>query len=146
MKMNRKSQVGASMITWMAGIGLFVLMTSGVVKVVPLYIEFNSVKVLMKTIASEPDIKNADKRQIKRKIAKHLDINNLSRLEKSISESGGKKSGKKGPFKIAKLKKGNKRKLSVEYSATASWISNLSFLVNFKHSVILGEPDNTTGQ
>jgi len=135
------------MVTWMIGAGFAILIASAVVKVAPYYVEFNSVKSLMKNIASEPGIKNADKRQVNKKIEKYLQLNNLRSLEDSYYGSRSKGSGKKNPFKITKLKKGNKRKkLSVEYPVVTNWFYNLSFLIDFKHSVVLGEPDNTTGK
>lgn len=147
MRINRKKQVGATMVAWMIGAGLGILIASAVIKVAPYYVEFNSVKGIMKNIASEPGIKNADKRQINSKIEKHLNLNNLRSLEDSFYGSRDKSSGKKNPFKITKLKKGNKRKkLTVEYPVKTNWVSNLSFLIDFKHSVVLGEPDNTTGK
>ncbi len=147
MRINRKKQVGATMVAWMIGAGFGILAGSAVIKVAPIYMEFNSVKGMMKTIASEPGIKNADKRQVNRKIEKFLSLNNMRSLEDSFYGSRDKSSGKKNPFKVTKLKKGNKRqKLSVEYPVVTNWFSNLSFLMDFKHSVVLGEPDNTTGK
>jgi len=134
------------MVAWMIGAGFGILAASAVIKVVPFYMEFNSVKSMMKSIASEPGIKNADKRQVSRKIERFLNTNNLYGLEESYYSSKKKGSGKKNPFKMTKLKKGNKRqKLSVEYPIVTNWVGNLSFLMDFKHSVVLGEPDNTTG-
>ena len=147
MRINRKKQAGATMVAWMIGAGFGILAASAVIKVAPYYMEFNSVKSLMKNIASEPGIKNADKRHINAKIEKYLNLNNLRSLEDSYYGSRKKGSGKKNPFKVTKLKKGKKRqKLSVEYPVVTKWFSNLSFLMDFKHSVILGEPDNTTGK
>ena len=147
MRINRKKQVGATMVAWMIGAGFGILSASAVIKVAPFYMEFNSVKSLMKNIASEPGIKNADKSQINRKIENYLNLNNLRSLEDSYYGSRDKKSGKKNPFKVTKLKKGNKRqKLSVQYPVVTNWVGNLSFLIDFKHSVVLGEPDNKTGK
>ena len=147
MSINRRKQAGATMVAWMIGAGFGILAASAVIKVAPFYMEFNSVKGLMKNIASEPGIKNADKHQINRKIENYLNLNNLRSLEDSYYGSRNKGSGKKNPFKVTKLKKGNKRqKLSVEYPVVTKWFANLSFLIDFKHSVVLGEPDNTTGK
>lgn len=147
MKINRKKQVGATMVAWMIGAGFGILIASAVVKVAPFYVEFNSVKSLMEKIASEPGIKNADKRQINQKIERYLNLNNLRRLEDSYYGSSDKKSRKKNPFKVTKLKKGSKRKkLSVEYPVVTNWFANLSFLMDFKHYVVLGEPDYTSGE
>ena len=145
MKMNKKRQQGATMITWLIVAGLGILMASAVVKVAPYYIEFNNVKGLMKNIAGSPNIKTAGMRQINNKIEKHLNINNLYALEKAYYASktrsaDGRKS--KNPFKLTKIKKSkDKRKLTVAYDVPVPWIGNLAFLIKFKHSVILGEPD-----
>ena len=147
MRINRRKQAGATMVAWMIGAGFAILTASAVIKVAPFYVEFNSVKGLMKNIASEPGFKNADKRQINSKIEKYLNLNNLRSLEDSYYGSKNRGSAKKNPFEITKLKKGNKRqKLSVEYPVVTKWFANLSFLMDFKHSVILGKPDNTTGK
>ena len=144
MKINKKSQQGATMISWLMGIGLVVLIASGVVKVAPYYIEFNSVKGLMKNIAGEAGIKKAGIRQINKKISKYLNVNNLSALEdafynsKSSAQSGKKT---KNPFTLSRLRKQNKRILTVEYDVPQPWLGNLSFLMNFKHAVVLGYPD-----
>ena len=147
MKINRKKQAGATLVTWMIVAGFGILAASAVVKVAPYYVEFNSVKGLMKRIASEPGIKNADTRQINSKIEKYLNLNNLRSLEDSYYGSRGQNPKTKNPFKVTKLKKGEKRqKLTVEYPVKTKWIGNLSFLIDFKHSVVLGEPDNKTGK
>ena len=147
MKINRKKQAGATLISWMIVGGLGILAASAVIKVAPYYVEFNSVKGLMKNIASEPGIKNADVRQINSKIERYLNLNNLRSLEDSYYGSRGPNPKTKNPFKVTKLKKGEKRqKLTVEYPVKTSWIGNLSFLIDFKHSVVLGEPDNKTGK
>jgi len=147
MKINRKKQRGATLVAWMLGAGFGILAASAVVKVAPYYVEFNSVKGMMKNIASEPGIQRADKRRIYAKVEKYLNLNNLRSLEDSYYGSKQKGSGVKNPFKVSKLKKGNNRKkLSVEYEVKTNWIKNLNFLIDFKHSVVLGEPDNKTGK
>ncbi len=147
MKINRKKQRGATLISWMIVAGLGILAASAVVKVAPYYVEFNSVKGFMKSIASEAGIKNADKRQINQKIERYLTVNNLRSLEASYYGSRGQNPKTKNPFTVTKLKNGNQRKkLSVEYPVKTKWIGNLSFLIEFKHSVVLGDPDNKTGK
>ena len=147
MTINKNKQRGATMASWLIGAGVAILLASAVVKVAPYYVEFNSVKGLMKNIASEPGIKNADKRVIYSKVEKYLNLNNLRSLEDSYYGSRDKSKRIKNPFTISKLKKGNKRKkLTVEYPVKTNWFYNLNFLIDFKHSVVLGEPDNKTGK
>jgi len=101
---------------------------------------------MMKEIAGESGIKTANKHTINSKVAKYLNVNNLYGLEKVFYAS--KNDPKiKNPFQIERIKKGNNRKkLVVNYPVETPWISNLSFLIKFEHSVILGEPDNISGQ
>lgn len=143
--MNRKKQRGATLVTWMFIAGFGILAASAVVKVAPYYVEFNSVKGLMKTIASESGIERANMRQIDKKIEKQLNVNSLYALEQAYynSRPGTRKSEKtKNPFTLKKLRKGkNKRVLTVKYDVPEPWIGNLNFLIKFQHSVLLGEPD-----
>jgi len=145
MKINKRKQRGATLVSWLIVAGFGILTASAVVKVAPYYIEFNTVKGFMKRIAAEPGIKKASTRQINMKIEKHLQVNNLRGLEASYYSSGrydqskGKK--KEKPFKIYRLKKGNNRKLTVVYEVPQPWVANLSFLIDFRHAVVLGEPE-----
>ena len=145
MKINKRKQRGATLISWLIAAGFGILIVSAVLKVAPYYMEFNTVKNFMTNIASEPGIKRASPRQISAKIEKYLSINNLRGLEESYYSSGkydqsrGKKHKK--PFKVMRMKKGKNRKLTVEYTVPQPWIANLSFLIDFRHAVVLGEPD-----
>ncbi|MEE9445493.1 MAG: DUF4845 domain-containing protein [Cocleimonas sp.] len=147
MKTNRKKQQGATFITWLVVAGFMILVASAVVKVAPYYIEFNSVKSMMKDIAGESGIKTANKHQINSKVAKYLNVNNLRGLEKVFYASKSRDGKTENPFSIVRLKKGdNRKKLTVNYPVETPWISNLSFLIKFEHAVVLGEPDNISGR
>jgi len=144
MKINHKKQRGATLITWLIVAGIGILLASAVVKVAPYYVEFNSVKGMMKRIAAEPGVKKANMRQIKSKIEKYLDINNFRALEYAYynSRKGTVNNKTKNPFSLKKMRKGKNRKmLTVSYDVPEPWIGNLNFLIRFKHSVVLGEPD-----
>lgn len=144
MKINRNKQKGATLVSWLLAAGLGILIASAVVKVAPYYVEFNNVKGLMTTIAGSSGIKKANMRQIDSKIEKHLNVNALYALEDAYYNSRPGTSAKKktkNPFTLSKIKKGNKRVLTVRYDVPKPWIGNLNFLIKFKHSVILGEPD-----
>ena len=137
---NLKKQGGATFITWMIVAGFAILIASAVIKVAPYYIQDYNVQKFMNNIASEPNAKKMSKRQIFRKVEKHLDINNLYGLENAYYASRGKGNKKSNPFSLKKLKRGNNRQqLSVHYQVPVKWIGNLSFLIDFKHSVVMGE-------
>lgn len=140
--MNKKKQHGATLISWLLVAGLGILIASAVVKVAPYYVEFNSVKSMMKKIASSPKAKKANKRQINRMIEDYLNVNSLYALERAYTFSKDKEKRVKNPFTLAKLRKGNNRRaLTVNYDVPQPWIGNLNFLIKFNHSVVLGEPD-----
>ena len=142
MKINKSKQRGATLISWLVVAGLGIVAASGVIKVAPYYMEFQNVKKLMTSIASEPGIKKANMRLVNTKIEKQLNVNGLHALESAYYASRHKGSKTKKPFTIKRLKKGNnKRMLKVEYDVPQPWIGNLSFLINFRHAVILGSPD-----
>ena len=144
MKKNRKSQRGATFISWLMAAGLVVLVASAVIKVAPYYVEFNTVQGLMKSIASEPGMKKANMRMINSKIEKFLNVNSLYALEHAYynSKPGTRPSEKtKNPFTLTRLKKSGKRILTVKYDVPEPWIRNLWFLIKFKHAVVLGYPD-----
>ena len=145
----KKKQQGATMITWLIVAAFFGLTASAVVKVAPYYIEFNSVKSMMKNIAGTANIEKANMRIINTKIEKHLTVNSLYALEKLYyaSKNRSTPTKTKRPFVITRIKKTkNKRKLTVNYDVPVPWIGNLSFLVKFKHSVMLGEPETVINE
>jgi Tfp pilus assembly major pilin PilA len=144
MKINKRKQRGATLVSWLIVASLGVVAASAVVKVAPYYIEFNSVKGMMRVIASSQGIKKANMRQINQKIEKHLTVNSLYALESAYYSSRQGTPAKyktKNPFTLKKDKKTNRRILTVAYDVPQSWIGNLFFLMKFKDAVVLGEPD-----
>jgi hypothetical protein len=135
MKKSYRKQQGATLITWLIGISVGILIISAGLKVGPSYLEYNSVRSLMDTIAVEPGVEKANRRELMAKVEKHLNINNLADLEKAYY---GSKGSKDNPFQIVKLKKSNKRELTVEYQVQKSWLGNVSFLIDHKYVVELG--------
>ena len=144
MKINKRKQRGATLVSWLIVASLGVIAASAIVKVGPYYVEFNSVKGMMKNIASTSGIKKANMRQINQKIEKHLTVNSLYALESAYYNSRSRTAAKnktKNPFTLKKDKKSSRRILTVAYDVPQSWIGNLFFLIKFKHAVVLGEPD-----
>jgi hypothetical protein len=144
MKINKRKQRGATLVSWLIVASMVVTAASAVVKVAPYYVEFSNVKGLMRVIASTQGIKKANMRQINQRIEKHLTVNSLYALESAYysSRPGTKAKNKtKNPFTLKKDKKSSRRILTVAYDVPQSWIGNLFFLIKFKHAVVLGEPD-----
>ena len=132
MKINKSKQKGATLITWMIIATIAILMFSAAMKIGPSYLEHNSVRSMMKSIASEPGIKDKNKRYVYAQVNKYININGMYTLEKAMA--------KDKVFKVSELREGNRRKrLSVHYEVKKHWLGNLSYLMDFKYSVILGE-------
>lgn len=137
--LNSEKQRGATLISWLIVAGFGIMFASAVIKVAPYYLEHTNVQKFMDTIASGPNANKLSKRQIYSKVEKHLDINNLYGLEQAYYKSRGK-SKAENPFALKRLKKGNNRQeLSVKYQVPIKWVGNLSFLIDFKHAVVMGE-------
>jgi len=135
MKNSQRKQQGATLITWLIGIAIGIGIVSAALKVGPSYLEYNSVRSLMNTIATAPGAEKAHRRELMAKVEKHLNINNMADLEQAYYANKGTKDN---PFQIVKLKKGNKRELTVQYKVEKSWFGNLSFLIDHKYAVELG--------
>ena len=132
MKKTRKKQQGLTLISWMIVAAIGILIMSAGLKIGPSYIEFNSVRSMMNSIAAEPGIKTKSSKYVYSQINKYMDINGLYNLAKI--------SAKKKPFKLSLMKKGNNRKrLRVNYEVKIPWLGNISYLLNFKYAVVLGE-------
>lgn len=138
MKNNYKKQQGATVFSWMIGIAAGILLVSGVLKVGPHYMEFNSVKSLMNGIAAEPGIEKKNRREVMARVEKYLTINSMDGLSEAYYAGKSGKPGAEQPFKIVKLKKGNKRQLAVDYKVEAPWLGNLAFLMDYQYQVELG--------
>lgn len=138
MKKLQRKQQGATLIAWLLGLSVGILIVSAALKVGPSYLEYNSVRSLMDGIAAEPGAERAGRRELMAKVEKHLNINALAELEEVYY---GSKGVKDNPFQIVKLKKSNKRKLTVEYQAKKSWLGNVSFLIDHKYAVELGSSE-----
>jgi len=139
MKKHYKKQRGATLISWMIGIAVGILLVSGGLKIGPHYLEFNSVKSFMNGIASEPGIQTKNKREIMSRVEKYLNVNSMEGLSKAYYGGRSGKPGVEQPFKIVKLKKNNKRQLAVNYKVEAPWLGNLAFLMDYEYQVELGK-------
>jgi hypothetical protein len=133
--MNKNKQKGATFITWMIVATIGMLLLSAVLKIGPSYLEYNSVRSMMRAIAEEPGIKDKNKRYVYSQVRKYININSMYSLEKAML--------KDKIFHVSLLRKGNKRKqLSVHYVVQKHWLGNLSYLMDFEYSVILGETND----
>ncbi|MCK5896195.1 MAG: DUF4845 domain-containing protein [Cocleimonas sp.] len=132
MKNNKNKQKGATFITWMIIAGIGILIFSAVMKVGPSYLEYNTVRSMMDDIAAEAGIKKKSKRYVYAQLNKYININSMYTLEKIMA--------KQKVFTVSTLRQGaNKKRLTAHYEVRKHWLGNLSYLVEFEYSVILGE-------
>ena len=122
-----RKQKGASFITWVAGIGVVILLFITFVKLVPLYLEYYAVRSMVEKIAMEPGIASANTQQLRRKVDDYLNVNGLYTLTASA-------------FSVEQVAgKSNVRALAVNYEVRKHWIANIDFLTTFNYSVELGK-------
>ena len=132
MKINKNKQKGATLITWMVVATVAILMFSAAMKIGPSYLEHNSVRSMMRSIAAEPGINDKSKRYVYAQVDKYININGMYGLEKAMANTK--------VFKVTELRKGKRRKrLTAHYEVKKHWLGNISYLMDFKYSVILGE-------
>lgn len=127
--MNRK-QRGATFITWLAGAAIAIFFALLGMKLVPIYIEHQSVKSMIDGIATDSNMTNANTRVIRNKIDRVLNINSM---DDQLSSKD---------FIIEKIKGSrDKRELKVSYEVRKPWIANLDFVAKFEYAKELGSID-----
>lgn len=123
-------QKGATFLTWVAGAGLVIFAFITGVKIVPLYLEFYSVRSLVDRVAQESSSKSS-LQQIRRKVDDYMNVNSLNSLSSS-------------DFKVEPVEgKNNTKALEIYYEVRKPWVANIDFLLTFEYSKELGAADDT---
>ena len=115
----RRKQTGLTLISLliMVSIGIFVVTTF--VKIVPVYIENFNVESALGSIANEIDEKKIKPKDIKSKLKKRLEFNNVTRITNdNIMISGGEEH----------------TTLSIAYEVRKPIIGNIDFVMKFSNS------------
>jgi len=119
-----KSQKGMTFVSWMAiavflgAIGLVVL------KIIPAYMNYASVKSIMNDLPREDRLKGKKAKEIRKMLAASLDVNGLSAISRD-----------KNAFKFSKIDGGYK--LVLKYEQRDNLFANLDYVVVFDHEVDL---------
>ena len=119
-----KKQRGLTMISWMFLIGLIGIQAVMAMRIIPVYINFNSVKHMMDTLPSDPEVRGMSSNKLKKYISKRLKIENMYDLSRD-----------KEAFKIVKKKTG--MALVLHYEERGPILSNLEFVATFDHEILL---------
>ncbi len=112
-----KQQQGMTTIGFVLIIGMIAFFTAIGVKLVPLYIEYYSVKSILKTVQAEPETVNRSVAEIEDTILKRLSINEVHRVTKK-------------DIKISK--EGKKIIIDISYEARVPLFGNIDIVGDFK--------------
>lgn len=115
-----KAQRGASFTSWVAIVGLLIFAFVTGVKLMPVYLEYYSVRSMLKDIAGDTSINNTS--GLRRKIDDYLNVNSLYTIQSDY-------------FTVVTLpEKQNAKALAVNYEVRKPWFGNIDFLLTFKHA------------
>jgi Tfp pilus assembly protein PilE len=115
-------QRGMSIISLIIGIAVVGFLAVIAMRLLPIYLDDNSIKSSMEAVASEVQ-PNASINEVRKRLNKNLEINSVSIV-------------KGADFEL--IKDGETNILYVEYEARTAFIANIEFAVTFEHEVPLG--------
>ena len=119
-----KRQRGLTAIAWLVVLGLVGVQAIMALRIIPVYMNYNSAKSIVESMQTDPDVKGKSPKQIRGIINKKLEINNLFTLLED-----------KQAFKFQKSKSGIK--LIMIYEERGPIFGNLDFVASFNHEVEL---------
>ena len=127
---NIKKQQGMTVISWLVIAALFTFIAITVVKLVPVYIKYNSVQSIIDNVVAEPNAKKMRKQAIFAKVDNYINISSIYDLTSK-------------QFVVEKIQNRKKaRELSVSYEERIHWFANLDIVAVFEYSAIIGEQKN----
>lgn len=119
-----KKQLGLTMITWMLVIGLVGIQAVMAMRIIPVYMNFNSAKHIMDSMPGDPKVRKMSPKKLRVYLNKRFKIDNLYSLSRN-----------KDAIKFAKKKAG--LTVILEYEERGPILGNLEFVVSFNHEVAL---------
>lgn len=118
-----KKQHGLTMVSWMLILGFIGIQAVMALRIIPVYINFNSVKHVMDGMPNDPKVSKMSPRGMRKYLSKRLKIENLYDLSRD-----------KKAFKFEKKKSG--LTLILHYEDRGPILSNLEFVATFDHKVV----------
>lgn len=119
-----KKQNGMTMVSWMVVAAFCGAMGLVILKLIPVYMDYASVKSIMDDISLDSEIKGKSASMIRALLHRRLDVNALSRMHE-----------KKGAFKFAKKDFGYT--LTLDYEERENLIGNFDYVIVFDYEVDL---------
>jgi len=117
-----RKQSGLTMISWIVIIGLVAVQAVMALRIVPVYLNYNSVRSVMDELPQHAEIKGMGVKKIDELFRKRLKINNLYELARN-----------KDAFKFKKIQGGYE--LTAHYEEKGPIMGNLEFVATFDHKV-----------
>jgi hypothetical protein len=120
--MMQKRQRGLTMISWVIIISLVAIQGVAAMRIVPVYLNYSSVKKIMEEVKADSASHGAVPNQLNIMINKRLNINGIYDLQKN-----------KDAFAYQKTKNG--MNISLHYEARGPIYGNLEFVATFDYEV-----------
>jgi len=120
--MINKRQSGLTMISWVVIIAYLAVQGILGLRIIPVYLNYNTVKSVMDKLATDPEVKGIGAKKLSKLFRKRLKINNLYDLSKD-----------KNAFKFKKIENGYH--LTAKYEERGPIWGNLNFVANFEYEV-----------
>lgn len=119
--LRQQRQKGMTFLGYMIVLGIIGFFALMAMKLVPLYLEYQSVVKIMNSVASETS-PNTPPARVRDAIQKRLDINNINRINSR-------------DFQI--VRESGATVLAIDYEARTNFAGNLWFLLVFENDVVL---------
>ena len=119
-------QKGLSLISLILTFALVGFLAVIVMRLIPVYMDDNSIRSAMESVAAEVP-PNASVNEVRKRIGKNLEINSVSIV-------------KSADFQLTR--DGEINLLYIEYEARTPFVANIEFAVMFEHEVPLGGAAN----
>lgn len=117
-----RKQSGLTMISWIVIIGLVAVQAVMALRIVPVYLNYNSVRAVMDELPQHSEVKGISVKKLNELFRKRLKINNLYELARD-----------KEAFKFKKIQGGYA--LVAHYEEKGPIMGNLEFVATFDHKV-----------
>ena len=110
-------QRGAGLLTMLVCIGLLGMVALSALRLAPVYMEYGVVKKELQAVADELDGKRVSSREVWRRLAKRLDVNNVSDV---------------GEENLVVDTVDGERRIAIEYEVVRPFLANINFLLSFR--------------
>lgn len=125
----RHQQQGMTAIGWLIVLGIVGFFAMVVMRLLPIYLEYQSVSNSLEVVANDPANGNWTKDDIKSRLYKLFTINQVTRVDLQKD------------LKIERDEKTGKRKVTIKYQATTPMVYNVEALVKFEKTVETRAPE-----